>query len=73
MLAGGQQHIHFPLGCAGVDLLGLLDQVVGGVALGGEDGHNAVALAIGLGDDAGHIADAVGIGDGAAAEFLYDK
>ena len=45
----------------------------GGVALGGEDGHNAVALAIGLGDDAGHIADAVGIGDGAAAEFLYDK
>ena len=73
LLAGGQQHIHLPLGGVGVDLRGLGNQIIRGVALGGEDRHDPVAPAVGLGYDAGHVADAVGIRDGAAAEFLNDE
>ena len=53
--------------------MGLFNQVIGGVPLGGQDHHHAVALAVGLGDDPGHIADFVGVGHRAAAEFLYDQ
>ena len=73
LLAGGQEHIHLPLGGVGIELLGLGDQVVGGVPLGGEHHHHAVALLIGLGDDPGHVAHAVRVGDRAAAEFLYNQ
>ena len=73
LLTGGQQHIHLPLGGVGVDLRGLGNQIIRGVALGGEDRHDPVAPAVGLGYDAGHVADAVGIRDGAAAEFLNDE
>ena len=73
LLAGGQKHIHLPLGSVGIELLGLGDQVVGGVPLGGEHHHHAVALLIGLGDDPGHVAHAVRVGDRAAAEFLYNQ
>ena len=73
LLAGGEEHIHLPLGTVGVDLGGLGDQVVGGIPLGGKHGHHAVAPAVGLGDDAGHVADAVCISHGAAAEFLYNE
>ena len=73
LLAGGQQHIHLPLGCVGVDLLGLFNEVVGGVALGGEDRHHLVALSVGVRDDLRHVADAVGVGHGGPAEFLYNQ
>ena len=61
------------VGELGRAFLGFGDQVVGGVPLGGQHRHHAVALAVGLRNDAGHIADTVGVGNGAAAEFLYDK
>ncbi len=71
--AGGQQHIHLPLGRVGIDLRRLGDQIIGGIPLGGEDHHHAVPFAVGLRDDPGHVAHAVRVGDGAAAEFLYDE
>ena len=73
LLAGGQEHIHLPLGGVGVDLLRLGDQVIGGVTLGGQDHDHVVALQIGLRDDTGDISDALGVLYGAAAEFLYDQ
>ena len=62
LLAGGQQHIHLPLGGVGVDLLRLFDQVVGGVALGGDHHHHVVARVVGVRHDARHVEHPVAIG-----------
>ena len=62
LLSGGQQHIHLTLGRPGVDLLRLFDQVVGGVALGGQHRHHLVALAVGLRDDPGHVPQPLRVG-----------
>ena len=72
LLAGAQEHVRLPLGGLGIDLPRLFNQVVGGVALGGQNHHDLVAGSISIGDDAGHVPDALGIPDGAAAEFLYN-
>ena len=73
LFTGGQQHIHFTLVGMGVDLIGLVDQIVGGIALSGHYDHHVVTLAVFLGNDASHVHHALGIGDRAAAEFLYNQ
>ena len=56
-----------------VDLFGFGDEVVRGVALGGDDDDDVVAVAVGVRNDARDVHDALGIGDGRTAEFLYDE
>ena len=73
LLSGGQQHIHLPLGGVGIDLLGLGDELIRGVSLGGEDHDQVISLQILLRDDTGDIPDALRVPHGAAAEFLYDQ
>ena len=71
LLAGGEQYVHLALARARVELARLLYELVGGVALGGEDDDDVVALDVAVRDYPGHMADPVGVRDGAAAEFLY--
>ena len=73
LLAGGEQHIHLPLGGVGIDLFGFGDEVVSGVALGGEDGHHVVSPPVCLSNNTGHVADAVRIRNGRPAEFLHNE
>ena len=73
LLAGGEQHIHLPLGGVGIDLLRLGDEIIGGVTLSGQDHDHVVARQIGLRDDAGDVADALGVLHRGTAEFLYDQ
>ena len=73
LLPRGEEHIHLPLGGLFVDFGGLGDEVVGGIALGGDHHHHIVALLIGGGDNVRHIVDALGVLDGAAAELLYNQ
>ena len=73
LLAGGKEHIQLPFGGAGVNLLRLFDQVVGGIPLGGQDHDHVVSLDVGLRDDPGDILDALRVPHGAAAEFLYNQ
>ena len=53
--------------------MGLGNEVVGGVSLGGHNDHHVAALLIGIRNDPGNIENALRIGDGRAAEFLYDQ
>ena len=46
LLAGGQQHIHLPLGRPVGDLPGQSDQLVGGVPQGRDDDDDFVALGL---------------------------
>ena len=63
MFACRQEHIHLPLGrTVRIDFPGLFDQVVGGVALGGNHHDDLVARAVILCDDAGHVEDPLGVG-----------
>ena len=73
LLAGGQQHIHLTLGCLGVDLHCLCNELIRGLTLGGEDGHHLVTLTVGIGDDAGNVFQPLLIGHRGAAKFLYDQ
>ncbi len=52
------------------DLPGQSDELVGGVAHGGDNNHHVVALIMAAGDATGHVLDAFGIGQGAAAVLL---
>ena len=61
LLAGSQQHIHLALGCPGVHLRGLGNQLVGGVALGRQYNDDVVAGLISISDDTGNVADALRI------------
>ena len=72
LLTGGQQHILLASGGIGVDFVRLGNQVVGGVALSGNDNHNVVALCEGVGDDSRNVHDTLGVAHGGAAEFLYN-
>ncbi|MPM15098.1 hypothetical protein SDC9_61464 [bioreactor metagenome] len=73
LFAGGQQHVHLPAGGAGVDLLRLGNQVVGGVALGGQHHDHIVSGLIGLFDNAGHMADTLGVLYRTSAKFLHNQ
>ena len=73
LLTGGQELVHFPAGMLRVDLFGFGDEVVRGVALGGDDDDDVVAVAVGVRNDARDVHDALCVSDGRTAEFLYDE
>ena len=56
-----------------VYLRGLIQKVVCGVTLGGEDDYNVMVVAIGVGNYTGDPFDLFGVRYGAAAEFLNYK
>src|SRR6185312_10034524 len=55
------------------DLLGEVDQLVGGVPHGGDDDHDLVSGALGRDDALGDALDALRIGHRGATVLLYDK
>ena len=73
LLPGAQEHIHLPLGGTGIDLPSFLDEIIGGVPLGGEDRQHPVPGLISIGDDARHVPDTLRVPDGRAAEFLNNE
>ena len=62
LLPGGQQLIHFSGCCVGVDLFGLFNQIIGGIALGGHHDNHIIAGLISVRHDACHIVYTLGIG-----------
>ena len=63
-LAGGEQQVQLPgIGMVG-NRMGQLDQLVGGVAHGGNHGHHAGPALSHLGDAAGHVLDHRGVAHG---------
>ena len=72
LLAGGEQHIHLAAGRLVGDLSRLGDQLVGGVALGGDDRDDRISLVVCIGDDLGNMAYALHIGDRGSTKFLYN-
>lgn len=73
LFPGGQKHVHLARGRAGIDLPGLLNQFVGGVALSAQHGHHLVSRLIGIRDNLRYMAQAAAIRYGSAAEFLYNQ
>ena len=61
-LAGGEEHVHLARGRVLGDLLGHLDELVGGVASGGDHRDHRVSRLAGIDDAVGHAFDAGGVG-----------
>lgn len=78
LFAGDEELVHFAFGrgyglaAIGADLGGEVDEVVGGVAHGGDDDDDLVAALFGGDGASGGFMDAFGGGDGGSAEFLND-
>ena len=72
-LAGVEQHIHLASGRTLVQLGGLFDEVIGGVALSGNDDNDLVAGLSGAGYNVSDILQSLGISDRGAAELLHNK
>ena len=72
-LAGAEEHVELPARRHRDDLLGELDQLVGGVAHGRDDDGDVVAGLLGVDDAFGDPLDPLGVGDGGAAVFLHDE
>ena len=72
-LAGGQQHVELAAGGQRGDLLGEVDQLVGGVTHRGDDHHHVVAGPLGVHDPLRDPLDAFGVGHGGAAVLLHDN
>ena len=62
--------IHLASGRTLVQLGSLFDEVVGGVALSGNDDNDLVAGLSGAGDDVSDILQSFGVGDRGAAELF---
>ena len=60
-LASRQQHIHLTMGRVRGDLGRFGDEVIGGIALGGDHHDNIVAGVARIHDDARHVEDAVAV------------
>ena len=73
LLAGGQQHVHFPSPGRRGYLTGQAGQSIGGVPHGGDHHHDLAALCQGAGHDPGSSPKMVHRSDGGPAEFLYDE
>jgi hypothetical protein len=72
-LAGAEEDVHLARVGFGGDLVGVVDELVGGVAHGGDDGDDVIA-GIGAALDArGDVLDALGGTDGGAAVLLHDQ
>ena len=72
LLSGGQQHIHLPVGSKGIDLICLLNQLVGGIPLGRQHRHYLVSGLICIRDDFSHMAQPGGVSHRGSSEFLYN-
>ena len=72
-LAGGEQHVELAPARHRDDLLGQVDQLVGGVAHRGDDHDHVVAVALGGDDALGDPLDPLGVGDRRAAVLLHDE
>ena len=72
-LAGGEQHVQLAAGGQRADLLGEVDQLVGGVAHRRHDHDDVVAGLAGVDDALGDPLDALGVGHGRAAVLLHDQ
>ena len=72
-LAGGEQHVELAPRRQRADLLGEVEQLVGGVAHRGHDDDHVVAGPSGVDDALRDALDALGIGHGRAAVLLHDK
>ena len=73
LLAGGKEHIHFPLVGQRHDFLGQFDEIICHPAHGRDDDDNLVAFGVIFGDASGDILDALGIADRSAAVFLDEE
>ena len=70
LLAGGQQHVHLPLGGRAADRPSQARELIGGVAHGRHHDHQIVAGLAAGGDALSHGLDPFHIGHGGAAELL---
>ena len=73
LLAHGEEQVGLPFGRVTADGLGLPEQAVGGVAPGGEDGDDGVAVLPGFRNAPCGAQKTFGAGEGAAAELLNDQ
>ena len=71
-LTRGEQHVELAARRQWRDLLGQVEQLVGGVAHGRHDDADVVAGLLGVDDPLRHPLDAVGVGDGGASVLLHD-
>jgi hypothetical protein len=73
LFAGGQQHVHLPLGRFAAEGPGQAREFVGGVAHGRHHDHQVMAGLAAGGDAPGYCLDPFHIGDRGAAEFLNQQ
>ena len=72
-LTGGQQHVEFAHRRRRRDLLGEVEQLVGGVTHRRDDHDDVVARLLGLDDPLGHPANPLGVRHRGSAVLLYDE
>ena len=70
---GGEQHVQLAARRQRADLVGQVEQLVGGVAHRGDHHDHVVAGLAGGDDPLGHPLDPLGVGDGGAAVLLHDE
>ena len=70
-LAGREEHVELAGLGEGGDVRGLLEEVVGGLAHGRDDGDDVLALLARADDPVGHGADPIGVADGGSPVFLH--
>ena len=70
---GGEQHVQLAARRQRADLVGQVEQLVGGVAHRGDHHHDVVAGLAGGDDALGDPLDPLGVGDGRAAVLLHDE
>ena len=72
-LAGGEQHVELAARRQRADLVGQVEQLVGGVAHRGDHDDHVVAGLAGGDDALGHPLDPLGVGDGGTAVLLHHQ
>jgi hypothetical protein len=72
-LPGRDQHVHLAAGLRAGDVVGQLDEVVGGLAHRARNDDDIMAVTSGESHVLGDCTHAVWIGDGGAAVFLHDE
>src|SRR5258707_14972030 len=79
LVSGNEELVYLALGGDGVDaavdadFFGEFDEVVGGVAHGGDDDDDLVAALLSFDRAFSGAVDSFCVGDGRAAEFLHDQ
>ena len=73
LLPRRHEHVQFPLRRIIADLARQLEQLIGGIAQGGDDDHHVASSLLGLDHALGHPLEALGIRHRAAAEFLDNQ